>query len=77
MVFDIREGKESDVFRLPEVKRAVKENVLPNPLSCTYLYLQTYIFKHGKGWVCETNNKIVSFEVAICRMTIFGRFCIT
>lgn len=58
-----REARTSDIQQLQLVRQSVRQNVLSDPLLVTeYDYLR-YLTIDGKGWVCETANKIVGFAI--------------
>jgi GNAT superfamily N-acetyltransferase len=54
----------SDIKELFEVRMSVKENVLMNTDLVTDELCEQYLTQKGKGWVCETDGKIVGFAIA-------------
>lgn len=60
----IREAKLKDIQQIQVVRNSVKENTLSNPELVTDQDCEEYMFKRGKGWVCEINNQIVGFAIA-------------
>jgi GNAT superfamily N-acetyltransferase len=58
-----REATIDDIDNYMLVRMAVKENILSNPALVTKQDNIDYITKHGKGWVCEIDNKIVGFSI--------------
>ena len=59
-----REATITDISQIQIVRHLVKENVLSNPALVTDADVQDYITRRGKGWVCETEGKIVGFAIA-------------
>ena len=59
-----REAIESDIDQMTEVRLSVKENRLSDPNSITRADYKEYLFKRGKGWVCEIDNIIRGFSIA-------------
>jgi len=62
MIF--REAKIEDIKQIQTVRNAVKENTLSNPALVTDADCENFMFHRGKGWVCETDNRIVGFAIA-------------
>jgi GNAT superfamily N-acetyltransferase len=62
MIF--REANINDVKQIQRVRHSVKENVLSNPALVTDEDCEEFLFKRGKGWVCEIENDIVGFAIA-------------
>ena len=58
-----REAKNADIPQIMQVRLAVKENILSNPDSIKEKDYEEFMFKRGKAWVCEIENKIVGFAV--------------
>lgn len=61
MIF--REAIIDDVKQIQTVRNAVKENTLSNPDLVTNQDYEDFLFKRGKGWVCEISNEIVGFAI--------------
>jgi GNAT superfamily N-acetyltransferase len=59
-----REAEIKDIPQIQVVRHLVKENVLSNPALVTDEDCKEFISVRGKGWVCETDNKIVGFAIA-------------
>ncbi len=59
----IREAGISDIKQLHEVRMSVKENVLSNPLLILEKNYEEFLTVHGKGWLCEIENLVVSFAI--------------
>lgn len=59
-----RPARIKDIPRLHFIRTAVRENALSNPNLITPADYEEFMFRRGKGWVCEIGNHIVGF--AIC-----------
>src|SRR5215207_9977886 len=59
-----REATTEDIPQIQRVRNSVKENVLSDPALVTDADCIDYITRRGKGWVCETDGKIVGFAIA-------------
>ena len=62
MIF--REALITDILQIQIVRNEVKENVLSDPSLVPDKDVEDYITRRGKGWVCETDNRIVGFAIA-------------
>ena len=62
MIF--REALITDIPQIQIVRNEVKENVLSDPSLVPDKDVEDYITRRGKGWVCETDNRIVGFAIA-------------
>ena len=60
----IREAEITDIPRIQEVRNLVKENRLSDPALVPDSDVKDYMFRRGKGWVCEINNEVVGFAIA-------------
>lgn len=60
---NIREALIEDIPQIQVVRNAVKENTLSNPALVTDEDCKEFIAIRGKGWVCETGNKITGFSI--------------
>jgi GNAT superfamily N-acetyltransferase len=60
----IREANVDDIEEIHEVRMAVKENILSNPLLVTTEDYINYLTKRGKGWVFIKDEKVVGFAIA-------------
>jgi GNAT superfamily N-acetyltransferase len=61
---NIREAKIDDIKQIQIVRNSVIENALSNPNLVTDKDCEEFIYKRGKGWVCEIDNQIVGFSIA-------------
>lgn len=61
MIF--REARIDDIPQIQIVRNSVKENVLSNPALVSDDDCKEFITERGKGWICETDNKIVGFAI--------------
>ena len=59
----IREATTGDIKQIQVIRHSVKENKLSNPGLVTDDDCADYINNRGKGWVCETNGKIIGFAI--------------
>jgi GNAT superfamily N-acetyltransferase len=59
-----REAIPHDIPQIQIVRHAVKENVLSSPTLVTDDDCADFLVNRGKGWVCESNGKIVGFAIA-------------
>lgn len=62
MIF--RQAKFEDIKQIQIVRNSVKENTLSNPELVSDKDCEEFLFKRGKGWVCEIENQIVGFAIA-------------
>ena len=60
----IREARMSDILQIQVVRNAVKENTLSDPALVTDSDCEEFLFRRGKGWICETDNCISGFAIA-------------
>lgn len=60
---NIRTAIIDDIRQIQVVRNAVRENTLSNPNLVSDKDCETYITVRGKGWVCETGNRIVGFAI--------------
>jgi GNAT superfamily N-acetyltransferase len=58
-----REAGVNDIDEFMKVRMAVKENPLNNPALVTRKDNEEYLTQRGKGWVCESDGKIVGFAI--------------
>jgi GNAT superfamily N-acetyltransferase len=63
MNINIREATISDIPQLQYIRHQVKENILSDPSLVTNDDCKDYITKRGKGWVAETDNKVIGFSI--------------
>jgi hypothetical protein len=59
-----REATVNDIKEIQIVRNSVKENMLSNPKLVTDKDCEEFLTVRGKGWVCETDGKIVGFSIA-------------
>ena len=59
-----REAVIVDIPGIQVVRRAVKENILPDPSIVSDADCEEFMMRRGKGWVCELNKQIVGFAIA-------------
>ena len=62
MVF--REARIPDIPQIQIVRHSVRENVLSDPALVSDQDCEEYITLRGRGWVCETDHRIVGFAIA-------------
>src|SRR5436305_13039380 len=58
-----REALLTDIPQMSVIRLAVKENVLSNPALVTQKDYEEYLTLRGKGWVCETDGRLVGFAI--------------
>jgi ribosomal protein S18 acetylase RimI-like enzyme len=56
----IREAELKDIPQIQIVRNSVKENTLSDPNLVTDQDCEDFLFKRGKGWVCEDNDRIIT-----------------
>jgi GNAT superfamily N-acetyltransferase len=54
----------ADIPSIMEIRLAVEENVLSNPAAVTPEDCAAYLEERGRGWVCESDGRIVGFSYA-------------
>lgn len=59
----IREAISEDIPQIQIVRNSVKENTLSDPNLVTDNDCEEFLFKKGKGRVCEIENQIVGFSI--------------
>lgn len=59
-----REAQPGDVPPMMQLRLAVTENKLSNPALITESDYTHFLFRRGKGWICEKDNRIVGFAIA-------------
>ena len=59
-----REATLDDWAAITEVRMSVRENVLRDPSKVTYKDYVAYVTEIGKGWVAESDGRIVGFSFA-------------
>lgn len=60
---NIIEAKIEDIKQIQIIRNSVTENVLSNPKLVTDHDCEEFLFKRGKGWVCEIENRLVGFAI--------------
>lgn len=64
-----------DIAQIQVVRHSVNENKLSNPTLVTDEDCVDFITKRGKGWVCETDGKIVGFCIVdLTRNNVWALF---
>jgi GNAT superfamily N-acetyltransferase len=61
MIF--REATVDDIKEIQVVRNAVKENTLSDPALVSDADVKEFITERGRGWVCETDGKVVGFSI--------------
>ena len=60
----IRVAELKDIPQIQVVRNLVKENRLSDPKLVPDKDVEEYMFRRGKGWVCEVNDEVVGFAIA-------------
>ncbi len=60
----IREAKIEDIKQIQVVRNSVKENMLSSPDLVSDKDCSEFLFKRGKGWVCQIENRVIGFAIA-------------
>jgi GNAT superfamily N-acetyltransferase len=60
----IRIAELKDIPQIQVVRNLVKENRLSDPKLVPDSDVEDYMFRRGKGWVCEINKEVVGFAIA-------------
>ena len=60
----IRFAEAKDIDRIQVIRNLVKENRLSDPNLVPDKDVEDYMFRRGKGWVCEIDNAIIGFAIA-------------
>lgn len=63
MNMTFREAIKSDIPQIQIIRNSVTENTLSDPALVPDADVEDYLTGRGKGWVCETANKIVGFSI--------------
>jgi RimJ/RimL family protein N-acetyltransferase len=58
-----REAIKADIPQIQIIRNSVTENMLSDPALVPDTDVEDYLFRRGKGWVCEIENKIVGFAI--------------
>lgn len=58
-----REATVHDIDAMHAVRMSVKENVLNTPSLVTTADYTRYLTSHGKGWLCEIENRVVGLAI--------------
>lgn len=61
MIF--REANKNDISGIQLVRNSVKENMLSDPALVSDDQCVDYMFRRGKGWVCEASVRVVGFAI--------------
>lgn len=59
-----REAVKDDIPQIQVVRNSVKENMLSNPALVSDADCEEFMFNRGKGWVAESEDRIVGFAIA-------------
>src|SRR4051812_42232366 len=62
MIF--REALLADIPQIQRVRNSVKENTLSDPALVSDADCAEYMTIRGKGWVCETDGRVIGFAIA-------------
>lgn len=62
-----REAEMADIPQIQIVRHSVRENTLSDPALVTDGDCAEFMFKRGKGWVCEIDGRIAGFAIADLR----------
>jgi GNAT superfamily N-acetyltransferase len=60
----IRVAELKDIYQIQVIRNLVKENRLSDPNLVPDKDVEDYMFRRGKGWVCEIENEIIGFAIA-------------
>lgn len=58
-----REAELKDIPQIQWVRNSVTENTLSDPTLVTDKHCEEFLFERGKGWVCESDDRIVGFSI--------------
>ena len=61
---EIRVAELKDIRQIQVVRNLVKETRLSDPNLVPDSDVEDYLFRRGKGWVCEIDNQVVGFAIA-------------
>lgn len=61
---EVRVAELKDIPQIQVVRNLVKENRLSDPNLVPDSDVEDYLFRRGKGWVCEIDNRVVGFAIA-------------
>ena len=61
---EIRVAELKDIPQIQVVRNLVNENRLSDPNLVPDSDVEDYLFRRGKGWVCEIDNQVVGFAIA-------------
>jgi len=62
-----REACLPDIAQIREIRATVTENVLSDPERIPAKMIEDYLTILGKGWVCESDGRILGFSFAASR----------
>lgn len=60
----VRVAEQKDIPQIQVVRNLVTENRLSDPGLVSDHDVEDYMFRRGRGWVCEINNEVVGFAIA-------------
>src|ERR1043165_5144524 len=58
-----REATIADIPQMHAIRTSVRENMLSDPGRITYADYASFLTIHGKGWVCEGQDKLLGFAI--------------
>ena len=67
-----RTARADDIPRLATIRLAVRENILRSTI--TQKMYRDALTTHGQGWVCEVENELVGFVIAMRDGSIWALF---
>lgn len=59
----VREARMEDIPQIQIIRNSVKENTLSDPGLVTDADCEEFLCRRGKGWVAETESRIVGFSI--------------
>lgn len=60
----IRAAERKDIPHIQVIRNLVNENRLSDPNLVPDSDVEEYMFRRGRGWVCEINDQVVGFAIA-------------
>lgn len=58
-----RQAVPGDIPQIQRVRNSVKENRLSDPSLVSDADCRAYIMKKGRGWVCESGDRLLGFSI--------------
>ena len=59
-----RQANSADIAAMSRIRLSVKENILSDPRKVTRQMYEDYLERDGRGWVAESDGRIVAFSYA-------------